>query len=57
MKKSEKKTNLLVELNNKKVAEQKAGKKTESFGKFKPAKERNKNNSSVGPSWGGRKGN
>lgn len=28
-----------------------------SFGKFMANRERNKNNSSVGPSWGGRKGN
>lgn len=56
-KKAAQKPNLLVELTNKKMQAQKAGEKKEAFGKFKPAKERNKNNSSVGPSWGGRKGN
>jgi len=55
--KSKSKPNLMVELTNKKMAEQKSGEKKESFGKFKPGKERNKNTSSVGPSWGGRKGN
>jgi hypothetical protein len=28
-----------------------------SFSKYMAKRERNKNNSSVGPSWGGRKGN
>ncbi len=57
MKKAAEKPNLLVELNNRKVALQKSGTKAESFGKFKPSKERNKNNSAVGASWGPRKGN
>ncbi len=57
MKKKTPKSNLLVEINNRKKAEQKSGNKPESFDKFKPGKQRNQNNSSVGPSWGGRKGN
>ncbi len=57
-KKTAKKTNLLVELTKQKMDAQKAGaSKSEPFGKFKKAKPRNENNSSVGPSWGGRKGN
>jgi hypothetical protein len=48
--------NLLVELNNRKIAAQKSGNGT-AFGKFKPNKQRNENNSNVGPSWGKRKGN
>jgi hypothetical protein len=51
------KTNLLAELTEKKMAQQKTGGKTSSFNKFKPGKQRNENNSNVGPSWGGRKGN
>jgi hypothetical protein len=53
-----KKPDLLVELTNKKMEAQKSGqlaKKT--FGKFQRTKGRNENNSNVGPSWGGRKGN
>lgn len=57
MKKTSEKPNLLVEINNRKVAAQKAGVPAESFGKFKPGKTRNENNSNVGPSWGKRKGN
>jgi len=55
--KKTKKTNLLAELTEKKMAQQKTGGKTSSFSKFKPGKARNENNSNVGPSWGGRKGN
>ena len=57
MEKTPAKPNLLVELNNRKVAAQKAGLNSENFGKFKPGKQRNENNSNVGPSWGKRKGN
>lgn len=49
--------NLLVELNNRKIAAQKSGAPSAFFGKFKPGKQRNENNSNVGPSWGKRKGN
>lgn len=64
MKKSAKKTtkktvktpSLLVELMNRKMEAQKSGEISKSLKKFKP-QERNKNNSNVGPSWGGRKGN
>ena len=52
------KPNLLVELTKRKMEAQKTGGATdESFGKFKPNRPRNDNNSSVGPSWGRRKGN
>lgn len=57
MKKTATKPNLLVELNNRKVEAQKSGANSASFGKFKPGKQRNENNSNVGPSWGKRKGN
>ncbi|WP_158320363.1 hypothetical protein [Pseudobdellovibrio exovorus] len=57
MKKKANKPNLLVELTNRKMEAQKAGGNSETFGKFKPSKPRNLNNSNVGPSWGGRKGN
>ena len=57
MKKASEKPNLLIEINARKVAEQKAGVSSHSFGKFKPNKQRNENNSNVGPSWGKRKGN
>ena len=57
MKKKTEKPTLLVELINRKMAAQKSGAAPESFGKFKPSKERNKNTSAVGPAWGGRKGN
>ena len=50
------KPNLLVELTKRKMEAQKTG-ASETFGKFKPNKPRNVNNSNVGPSWGGRKGN
>lgn len=49
--------NLMAEVMEKKLAEQKTGGKHTSFDKFKPGKSRNENNSNVGPSWGGRKGN
>jgi hypothetical protein len=55
--KTSKKNNLLAELTDRKMEQQKAGGKSKPFGKFKPGKERNQNNSNVGPSWGGRKGN
>lgn len=57
MKKTAPKPNLLVELTKRKMEAQKSGAATEKFSKFKPNKPRNENNSSVGPSWGGRKGN
>lgn len=57
MKKKTEKPNLLVELNNRKVEAQKTGATSASFSKFKPGKQRNENNSNVGPSWGKRKGN
>jgi len=58
MKKTTQKPNLLVELTNKKKEAQKAGAKpVKSFSKFQKNKPRNENNSNVGPSWGGRKGN
>ncbi len=57
MKKTALKTNLLQELNTRKIAAQKSGEAAESFVKFKPHKTRNVNNSAVGPSWGPRKGN
>lgn len=49
--------NLLVELTKRKMEAQKAGANSESFGKFQSKRPRNENNSNVGPSWGGRKGN
>lgn len=55
MKKTATKTNLL-ELTKRKMEAQKAN-TTEGFGKFSYKKPRNENNSNVGPSWGGRKGN
>ncbi len=57
MKKKPKKPNLLVELTNRKMEAQKSGATSESLRKFQPKKPRNQNNSNVGPSWGGRKGN
>ena len=57
MKKTAKKPNLMAELTQKKMDAQKTGAKPESFNKFKNKKQRNENNSAVGPSWGGRKGN
>lgn len=57
MKKTPKKRNLLAEANERKVESQKSGAKAESFGKFKPNMPRNQNRLTVGPSWGGRKGN
>ncbi|MGZ3690734.1 MAG: hypothetical protein ACXVAX_04485 [Pseudobdellovibrio sp.] len=56
-KKTAKKANLLAELTKRKMDAQKSGETNESFGKFKPKKGRNINTSSVGPSWGPRKGN
>ncbi|MES2801339.1 MAG: hypothetical protein V4654_02505 [Bdellovibrionota bacterium] len=57
MKKTAPKPNLLVELMNRKMEAQKSGATSETFGKFKPGKPRNLNNSNVGPAWGPRKGN
>ncbi len=57
MKSTTQKQNLKVEKANPKLAAQKAAAASETFRKFMPNSERNKNNSSVGPSWGGRKGN
>lgn len=51
------KPNLLAELTQRKMEALKSGESTEAFGKFKPNKPRNVNNSNVGPSWGKRKGN
>lgn len=51
------KPNLLVELVKQKMEQQKAGGAQKTFGKFERGKPRNENNSNVGPSWGGRKGN
>ncbi len=56
MKKTPTKNNLLVELNKRKMEAQKSG-SSEAFSKFGYKKPRNENNSNVGPSWGGRKGN
>ena len=57
MKKNPEKRNLLVEMINRKIEAQKSGAAVESFRKFKSSRPRNENKSSVGPSWGGRKGN
>ena len=57
MKKTSSKQNPLVELTTGKLSAQKSEAQVESFRKFMPNKERNKNYSSVGPSRGGRKGN
>jgi hypothetical protein len=57
MKKEPKKPNLLVELTKRKMEAQNSGATAESLRKFQPSKPRNLNNSNVGPSWGGRKGN
>lgn len=57
MKKEPTKPNLLVELTKRKMEAQKSGAIAESLRKFQPNKPRNLNNSNVGPSWGGRKGN
>lgn len=50
------KTNVVAELLNRKAVLKKNETKS-PFGKFIPNRERNKNNSAVGPSRGGRKGN
>lgn len=57
MKKTPEKTNLLIEMAKRKLENQKSGQDVKSFQKFQPGKLRNVNNSNVGPSWGGRKGN
>jgi hypothetical protein len=57
MKKNPPKPSLLVELVNRKMEAQKSGETTSPFNKFLPKKPRNANGSSVGPSWGRRKGN
>ena len=51
------KPTVLVEVINRKMEAQKSGSSSKFFVKFQPPKVRNLNNSSVGPSWGGRKGN
>jgi|JI6StandDraft_1071083.scaffolds.fasta_scaffold1818651_1 hypothetical protein len=56
MKETPQKPNQEVEVADRKVIVKKPDPKA-SFGKFMANRERNKNNSSVGPSWGGRKGN
>lgn len=56
MKKTATTNKLLLELTKRKLEANKAG-TSESFGKFSYKKPRNENNSNVGPSWGGRKGN
>ncbi len=58
MKKQSQKTNPIAELLKRKIDAQKSDNaSSNSFRKFQPNKPRNENNSSVGPSWGGRKGN
>lgn len=57
MKKTTQKPNLLVELTQRKMEAQKSGATAESLKKFQPNKQRNVNNSNVGPAWGPRKGN
>ncbi len=57
MEKTTPKTNLLVELNNRKMAAQKSGTLTEAHRKFRPEKSRFAKSSPVGPARGGRKGN
>lgn len=57
MEKVSQKPKLLVELTRRKMEAQKSGATAESLRKFQPSKPRNLNNSNVGPSWGGRKGN
>jgi hypothetical protein len=55
---SSQKPKLLAELTQRKMESLKSdGNGNDSFGKFKPNKPRNLNNSNVGPSWGRRKGN
>lgn len=57
MKKSTSKPKLLNQLVEQKKEQQKSGPKPKPFGQFQNKKQRNENNSNVGPSWGGRKGN
>jgi hypothetical protein len=57
MEKTPEKPNLLIELMKRKKEAQKAGTASKAFHKFQPKRPRNENGSSVGPSWGGRKGN
>jgi hypothetical protein len=56
MKKTTEKPNLLVQLTKSKMEAQKSG-EAAKFRNFQPGRPRNTNSSSVGPSWGGRKGN
>ncbi len=51
------KPNLLVKLTQTKMESLKSGEAPKTFSKFQRNKPRNENNSNVGPSWGGRKGN
>lgn len=57
MEKTPLKANLLVELTNRKTEAQKSGVTAKPFQKFQHKRPRNTNGSSVGPSWGRRKGN
>jgi len=57
MKKTPAKSNLIAEANKRKIEAQKSGSIASSFSQFQPKKQRNENNSNVGPSWGRRKGN
>jgi hypothetical protein len=57
MKKPAEKPNLLVQLTQEKMKALKSGETSKNFSKFQRNKPRNENNSNVGPSWGGRKGN
>ncbi len=57
MKKSAAKSNPLLEIMKRKKEALKTSATSKSFGQFKFKKSRNENNSNVGPSWGGRKGN
>ena len=57
MKKTPARSNLIAEANKRKVEAQKTGSIANSFSQFQPKKQRNENNSNVGPSWGRRKGN
>ncbi len=57
MKKPAEKQNLLVQLTQEKMKALKSGETSKNFSKFQRNKPRNENNSNVGPSWGGRKGN
>ncbi len=55
--KTPKKPTLIEQMMKRKIEAQESGETSASFGKFKFKKDRNENNSNVGPSWGRRKGN